>query len=336
MKKRLLSLSLVLAMALGLLAGCGSNSSSGGSGSGSGGGTAKNASWKVTCPWAPSGVAAMVSQKAAAKSTEYSPNITLVAEAIAGDAATVNTWVMDTEANDTELVFVGEGLLSITSIIDPSKLQFTEDDFVFVENLYSSIFVLSAEAGLNLKTVADLEAYVAKGEEISVAVNGAVGSEAFLAASLFGKMGAGDKLKLVAYQSAAEAAQAVAKGETQFAVSHQSQIQETYQQGGVTIVCAFDEKAIENGPFAGVEGVGQYGYPYFRNRCFIMARAGTDEATVAELKELYDSILADEEMVSWLQDTMLLEVDTMSQEDVDAHVENVKNIVNEYKDIVAG
>ena len=336
MKKRLLSLSLVLAMALGLLAGCGSNSSSGGSGSGSGGGTAKNASWKVTCPWAPSGVAAMVSQKAAAKSTEYSPNITLVAEAIAGDAATVNTWVMDTEANDTELVFVGEGLLSITSIIDPSKLQFTEDDFVFVENLYSSIFVLSAESALNIKTVADLEAYVAKGEEISVAVNGAVGSEAFLAASLFGKMGAGDKLKLVAYQSAAEAAQAVAKGETQFAVSHQSQIQETYQQGGVTIVCAFDEKAIENGPFAGVEGVGQYGYPYFRNRCFIMARAGTDEATVAELKELYDSILADEEMVSWLQDTMLLEVDTMSQEDVDAHVENVKNIVNEYKDIVAG
>ena len=67
-----------------------------------------------------------------------------------------------------------------------------------------------------------------------------------------------------------------------------------------------------------------------------MARAGTDEETVAQLKELYDKILADEEVVTWLQDTMLLEVDTMSQEDMDAHVENVKNIVNEYKDIVAG
>ncbi len=67
------------------------------------------------------GVAAMVSQKAAAKSTQYSDTITLVAEAIAGDAATVNTWVMDTEANDPELVFVGEGLLSITSIIDPCQ-----------------------------------------------------------------------------------------------------------------------------------------------------------------------------------------------------------------------
>lgn len=327
MKKRILSATLALAMMVGLLAGCGGGSSSGGG---------KNQSWKVTCPWAPSGVAAMVSQKAAAKSTQYSENITLVAEAIAGDAATVNTWVMDTEANDPELVFVGEGLLSITSILDPSKLQFSEDDFVYVENLYSSIFVLSAEAALNIKTIADLEAYVAKGEEISVAVNGATGSEAFLAASLFGKMGAGEQLKLVAYQSAAEAAQAVAKGETQFAVSHQSQIQETYQQGSVTVVCAFDEKAIENGPFAGVEGVGEKGYPYFRNRCFIMARAGTDEASVTALKELYDAILADEEVVTWLQDTMLLEVDTMSQEDVDAHVENVKNIVNEYKDLVAG
>ena len=327
MKKRILSATLALAMMVGLLAGCGGGSSSGGG---------KNQSWKVTCPWAPSGVAAMVSQKAAAKSTQYSENITLVAEAIAGDAATVNTWVMDTEANDPELVFVGEGLLSITSILDPSKLQFSEDDFVYVENLYSSIFVLSAEAALNIKTIADLEAYVAKGEEISVAVNGATGSEAFLAASLFGKMGAGEQLKLVAYQSAAEAVQAVAKGETQFAVSHQSQIQETYQQGSVTVVCAFDEKAIENGPFAGVEGVGEKGYPYFRNRCFIMARAGTDEASVTALKELYDAILADEEVVTWLQDTMLLEVDTMSLEDVDAHVENVKNIVNEYKDLVAG
>lgn len=329
MKKRLLSMTLAMAMTVGLLAGC-----SGGNGGSSGSG--KSSSWKVTCPWAPSGVAAMVSQKTAAKSTQYSDNITLVAEAIAGDAATVNTWVMDTKANAPELVFVGEGLLSITSIIDPAKLQFTQDDFVFVENLYSSIFVLSAEASLNIKTIADLEAYVAQGNEISVAVNGAVGSEAFLAASLFGKMGAGDKLKLVAYQSAAEAAQAVAKGETQFAVSHQSQILETYQQGGVNIVCVFDEKAIENGPFAGVEGVGEKGYPYFRNRCFIMARAGTDEETVAQLKELYDKILADEEVVTWLQDTMLLEVDTMSQDDVNAHVENVKSIVNEYKDLVAG
>lgn len=318
--KRILSLGLAVVMAAGVLVGCGS----------------KNESWKVTCPWAPSGVAAMVSQKAAAKSVEYSDTITLVAEAIKGDAATVNTWVADTKANDTELVFAGEGLFAITETLDPAKLQFSYDDFVFVENLYSSIFVLSADSSLNIKNLADLKAYVESGKAVSVAVNGATGSEAFLAAALFGSMGAGDNLKLVAYSSAAEAAQAVAKGETNFAVSHQSQILETYQQGDVTIPCAFDADDIQTGPFAGVEGVGKAGYPYFRNRCFVLARKGTDTSKVSELKKLYDDILADAEVVEWLNDTMLLEVDTMTEADVQAHIENVKSIVNEYKDIVAG
>lgn len=320
MKKRIISLVLATVMAFAMLTGC----------------SAKKESWKVTCPWAPSGVAAMVSQKAAAKSTDYSDKITLVAEAIKGDAATVNTWVASTKANDKELVFAGEGLFAITEILDPAKLQFSYEDFVFVENLYSSVFVLSADSNLNIQNLAGLKAYVEAGNTVSVAVNGATGSEAFLAAALFGSMGAGDQLKLTPYQSAAEAAQAVAKGETNFAVSHQSQILETFQQGGVTVVCAFDEDAIQSGPFAGVEGVGAAGYPYFRNRCFILARKGTDAAKVAELKNLYDSILADKEVADWLNDTMLLEVDTMTEADVQAHIDNVKSIVNEYKDIVAG
>lgn len=320
MKKRIVSLVLATVMAFAMLTGC----------------SAKKESWKVTCPWAPSGVAAMVSQKAAAKSTDYSDKITLVAEAVKGDAATVNTWVASTKANDKELVFAGEGLFAITEILDPAKLQFSYEDFVFVENLYSSVFVLSADSNLNIQDLAGLKAYVEAGNTVSVAVNGTTGSEAFLAAALFGSMGAGDQLKLTPYQSAAEAAQAVAKGETNFAVSHQSQILETFQQGGVTVVCAFDEDAIQSGPFAGVEGVGAAGYPYFRNRCFVLARKGTDAAKVTELKTLYDSILADKEVADWLNDTMLLEVDTMTEADVQAHIDNVKSIVNEYKDIVAG
>lgn len=321
MKKRIWSMGVALGMAVTMMAG---------------GSVQAADTWTVTCPWAPSGVAAMVSQQVAAKSTEYSDDLILVAEAVKGDAATVNTWVASNEAGDPSLVFAGEGLFSITSILDPAKLQFGYEDFVFVENLYSSVFVLSAKSSLELEGVEALKTYVESGETISVAVNGATGSEAFLAASLFGAMGGGDQLKLVPYESAAEAAQAVAKGETNFAVSHQSQILETQQQGDVTIVCAFDEKALENGPFAGVEGVGEFGYPYFRNRCFVLAPAGTEEETVAALKTLYDDILSDEEVANWLQDTMLLEVDIMSEEDVEAHIENVKAIVEEYKDIVAG
>lgn len=294
----------------------------------------KEETWTVTCPWAPSGVAAMVSQKAAALSTTYSDELILVADAVKGDAATVNTWMANTKADDTELVLAGEGLFSITSILDPSKMQFTYDDFVFVENLYSSIFVMSADASLNINNLAELKIYLGKGNEITVATNGSVGSEAFLAAALFGSMGHANQVKIVSYSSAGEAAQAVAKGETNFAVSHQSQILETYQQKGVTIVCAFNDKDLKDGPFAGVEGVGTQGYPFFKNRCLILAKKGADTSKVAELKKLYGSILADKEVDTWLKDTMLLDVDPMTDEDVLEHIENVKSIVNEYKDIV--
>ena len=99
--------------------------------------------------------------------------------------------VCHAEKADKELVFAGEGLFAITETLDPAKLQFSYDDFEFVENLYSSVFVLSADSSLNLKDLDDLEAYVKAGNPVSVAVNGATGSEAFLAAALFGSMGAG-------------------------------------------------------------------------------------------------------------------------------------------------
>ena len=54
------------------------------------------------------------------------------------------------------------------------------------------------------------------------------------------------------------------------------------------------------------------------------------------LKTLYDDILKDEEVEKWLHETMLLEVDPMTEEDMNEHLENVQKIVDEYKDIVAG
>lgn len=318
MKKKMLALGLAALTAVMSLAGC----------------SEKTETWTVTCPWAPSGVAAMVSQKAASLSNTYSDKIVLVADAVKGDAATVNSWVAETKANDSELVFAGEGLFSITSILDPAKMQFSYDDFEFVENLYSSVFVMSADAKLGITSIDELKSYMDQGNQISIATNGATGSEAFLAAALFGSMGYGDQIKIVAYSSAAEAAQAVAKGETNFAVSHKSQILETYQQNGVSIVCAFDGEDIAGGPFAGVEGVGKYGYPYFRNRCLILARKGMDAKKIAALKELYDKILADQSVSEWLANTMLLEVDTMTNDQVLEHIENVKSIVDEYKDLV--
>ena len=54
------------------------------------------------------------------------------------------------------MLYIWSTLLSITSILDPSKMQFGYEDFVFVENLYSSIFVLSADAKLNINNITDL------------------------------------------------------------------------------------------------------------------------------------------------------------------------------------
>lgn len=318
--KKLLALALATVMAALTLTGC----------------AEKETTWTVTCPWAASGVAAMVSQKAAAMSTYYSDNTILVAEAIAGDTATMNSWIAATASDDPALIFGNEGMFSISPITNGDALNFTYDDVVFIENLYSAIFVLSADATMGIEGFDDLEAYMADGNSVTVACNGAVSPEAFLATALFGEMGYGDQMKVVAYTSAAEAAQAVSRGETDFAVSHQSQILETYNQGGVTMVCAFDEGPITSGPFEGLTGVGEEGYPYFRNRAFILAPAGADEDDIANLKALYNDILNDEEMATWMQDTMLIEVDQMTEADVEAHLANVSAIVNEYSHVLMG
>ena len=291
--------------------------------------------WTVTCPWAPSGGAAMVSQKAASLSTTHSDEVVLVATAEKGDAATLNSWITRVHAGDPEMIFAGEGLFGITSILDPERMQFAYEDFAYVENLYSSVFVLSANAANGIDSLDALEAFLKQGNEISVATNGATGSEAFLAAALIGAMGYGEQLSIIPYESAAEAAQAAVRGETDLAVSHQSQILESAQQGGVKVIAAFDGEDIAKGPFAGVEGVGKRGYPFFRNRCFIFTKAGADPAKVEALRGLYGKILSDPEMVSWLNETMLLEADPMTEAQVQAHLENVKAIVTEYYDLVA-
>ena len=85
--------------------------------------------WTVTCPWAPSGVAAMVNQKAASLSTTYSQDYVLVANAEKGDTATINSWLTKYTEADPQMCFIGEGMFGITAILDPERMNFTYDDF---------------------------------------------------------------------------------------------------------------------------------------------------------------------------------------------------------------
>jgi len=286
--------------------------------------------WKVTCPWAENGVAARVNQKTANMAEEVSRAITLEAVAIKGDAKTVNQWVAQEDANSNALVFVGEGLFAITPITNPDTLEFSYEDFVFVENLYSSIFVMSARKDLNLTSVMDVQMYMSKGPKVKVAVNGKAGSESFLTYAFFGSMSHLDEVELVVCNSAAEAAEAVAEGTADFAVSHQSQILDAYESGKVNVICAFDGEDIAEGPFTGVEGVGKYGYPYFRNRCFIMAPKGVNTGKITQVKNMYHKLLEQEEIIDYYEE-MMIEVDPMTEQEVVEELENVRNIVNGYR-----
>lgn len=286
--------------------------------------------WLVTCPWAESGVAGRVNARTAEESQTFSGQIVLDAQSIKGDSVTVNQWVKENNADSNAMVFVGEGLFAIAPIINPDSLEFSYDDFVFIENLYSSIFVLSARADLNLTTIMDTQMYSADVDNIRVAVNGKANAESFLTYAFFGSMSHADAVELVVCNSAAEAADAVASGEADFAVSHQSQILEAYEEGKVTVICAFDEDDIVEGPFAGVEGVGKYGYPYFRNRCFVMAPKGLTAGEVAQVRNLYQKIFEQKNIQEYYSD-MMIEIDPMTEQEVQEHIENVSNIVSGYR-----
>ena len=286
--------------------------------------------WLVTCPWAETGVAGRVNARTAEETKTLSGQVVLDAQSIKGDANTVNQWVAENDKDSKGMIFVGEGLFAIAPIMNPDSLEFSYEDFVFIENLYSSIFVLSARADLNLTTIMDTQMYSADADVIKVAVNGRTNAESFLTYAFFGSMSHADAVELVVCSSADEAAAAVINGDADFAVSHQSQILKAYEEGKVSVICAFDDEDITEGPFAGVEGVGKYGYPYFRNRCFVMAPKGLTAGEVAQLKNLYQKVFEQEEIQTYYSD-MMIEIDPMTEQDVQEHIENVSNIVSGYR-----
>lgn len=293
-------------------------------------GSKERETWVVTCPWAETGVAAKVNEKTSAKAEEVSKQFILEPIVKKGDISTVNEWFAGCDAQSKELVFAGEGMFAIAPTMNPDSLEFNYDDFTFIENLYSSIFVLSAKADLDLHSPIDVQMYMTEGKTVKVAVNGNAGSEGFLTYAFFGSMSHEDDIELVICSSADAAAKEVASGRADFAVSHQSQILEAYESGKVTIIGAFDGEDITEGPFAGVEGLGKYGYPYFRNRCFVMAPKGIGAGSSSLLKSMYDKILEDKEIIAFY-DEMMIEIDPMTEQEVREHLDSVKKIVEGYR-----
>jgi tripartite-type tricarboxylate transporter receptor subunit TctC len=279
----------------------------------------------VICPWAVGGVADVVNRKTATYGVEVLGQPILAANELGAGGNVALTNYLKNKPNSTNLIFGGEGAFSIAPNIDGSSaLQFSWDDYEPIINLYSAIFVMTADADLGISDLDSLVEY-GEGKRLKIAVNGTAGSEAFLAKALFGELGI--DYELVSYNGANLALDAAAKGETSFAISHQSQAKGSVEGGILNPVVVFDEDGVDNDVFKDVKGVGEYGYDaYFRNRCFILARTGTDPAVVEKVRSAYLEIL-DKPEIQEFYDTLMIEVDPMDMAEFDEHVESVSEIV---------
>jgi len=279
----------------------------------------------VICPWAVGGVADVVNRKAATYGVEVLGQPILATNELGAGGNVGLTNYLKNQPNSYNLIFGGEGAFSIAPNVDGADaIQFTYADYEPIINLYSSIFVLTSDAKLNIKDLDALKAY-AQGKKLKVAVNGVAGSEAFLAKALAKDLGI--TLELVSYNGANLALDAASKGETAFAISHQSQARGSVEAGILNPVVVFDEKGVNNEVFKNVKGVGEYGYTaYFRNRCFILARKGTDQKVVDKVRNAYLTILEKPEMREFYK-SMMIEVDPMDKAAIDGHIASVAAIV---------
>jgi len=283
----------------------------------------------VICPWAVGGVADLVNRKAAVYGQELLGQPVLATNELGAGGNVALTNFLKNDANSYNLIFGGEGAFSIAPNVDGSEaIMFNYDDYVPVMNMYSATFVMTANADLGINDLDDLKAYGANHTCI-VAVNGIAGSEAFIAKAMFKELGI--DLTLVSYNGANLALAAVAKGETEFALSHQSQAKGAVQAGTITPVTVFSDKPVQNEVFKDVKPVGEYGIDsYFPNTCFLLARKGTSPEVISKIRAAYLEIMQKEDMQT-LFSQLMIESSDWTQEDMNNHINHVIEIVKNNK-----
>ncbi|NCC66314.1 MAG: hypothetical protein EOM15_16890, partial [Spirochaetia bacterium] len=137
----------------------------------------------------------------------------------------------------------------------------------------------------------------------------------------------GITLELVSYNGANLALDAAAKGETTLAISHQSQARGSVEAGTLTPIAVFDDNSVNNEVYKNLKGVGEYGYTgFFRNRCFVLARKGTDPKVIETVRNAYLEILKKPDVVELFK-TLMIEYDPLTRETIDAHIDAVTQIV---------
>lgn len=282
----------------------------------------------VICPWAVGGVADVVNRKMALFGEKYLGVPVLATNELGAGGNVALTNYLKNEPNSYNLIFGGEGGFSIAPNVEGSEaIQFKYADYEPIVNLYSAVFVMTADAKLGITDLDGLKAY-GKDKRLKVAVNGIAGAEAFLVKALFKELGIA--YDLVSYNGANLALDAASKGETQFALSHQSQAKGSVQSGILTPVVMFNKDGIKNDVYD-VKGVGQYGMTsYFPNTCCLFARKGTAPEVIAKIRNAYIEILKEPEVVELYKNLMILS-DPMDKTAYDKHIQHVISLVNAVK-----
>ena len=302
----------------------------------------------VICPWAVGGVVDRVNRALAIYGEEIfnqpivatndfikqgaisvSDNFLQAITPLLGDGGNVAfSNYLDTKANEPVFIIGSENAFAVAPNIRTNRpVPFDYNDFEPVISLCSAVFVMTANARLNIVDLESLKAY-GKGKTLTVAVGGTSSIEYFMLKQLFEELGL--KLEVVAYNGANLALNALMKGEVDLAVSHQSQAKQGVETGVITPVVLFDEKGSDEGVFAGVKGVGEYGYTaYCKNRSFLMARKGTNAAVIQKIYEGYKKILAQEE-IQQLYESMMIEIEPLDEIGIRKHLSEVQTMVKSH------
>ena len=299
----------------------------------------------VTCPWAINGVVDIVNRALANYGEEIfgypiiatndfirdgsisiSDNFLQNMSSMLGDGGNIAlTNYLKHQANASNLIIGSENAFAVTpNLRDAKEQDFDYNDFEPIINLCSAIFVLTADARLNITDLESLKSY-AKGKTLLVAVGGSTSIESFMVRRLFKELGL--SMKIVAYNGANLALQALINEEVHLAISHKTQAKTGVEEGIITPVVLFDDTGADEGVFAGTKGVGEYGYTaYCKNRSFLMARKGTDPAIIKKIYQGYKTILEKDEIKD-LFTNLMLEIDPIDSTAIDKHISQVRAMV---------
>lgn len=299
----------------------------------------------VTCPWAINGVVDIVNRALANYGEEIfgypiiatndfirdgsisiSDNFLQNMSSMLGDGGNIAlTNYLKHQANASNLIIGSENAFAVTpNLRDAKEQDFDYNDFEPIINLCSAIFVLTADARLNITDLESLKSY-ARGKTLQVAVGGSTSIESFMVRRLFKELGL--SMKIVAYNGANLALQALINEEVHLAISHKSQAKTGVEEGIITPVVLFDDTGADEGVFAGTKGIGEYGYTaYCKNRSFLMARKGTDPAIIKKIYQGYKTILEKDEIKD-LFNNLMLEIDPIDSTAIDKHISQVRAMV---------